>query len=135
MKGDLSTLLKNLPGPEKLKIIAKKHLDIMTSVCTDVNSSTIIDAKYIALITMKVFVEFVFEREWESKFNMLVEASWEWRKEIAAKGRADIKVKGCSVKSVSLIICMLTLSLMPLADLHFCVGLDFVTPLVVIFSN
>jgi hypothetical protein len=31
------------------------------------------------------------------------------------------------------IICMLTLLLMPLAGLHFCVGLDFVTPLVVIF--
>jgi hypothetical protein len=29
---------------------------------------------------------------------------------------------------VSFIICMLTLFLMPLAGLHFCVGLDFVTP-------
>jgi hypothetical protein len=29
---------------------------------------------------------------------------------------------------VSFIICMLTLLLMPLDDLHFCVGLDFVTP-------
>ncbi len=35
---------------------------------------------------------------------------------------------GCSVISVSFIICMLTLLLMPLAGLHFCVGLDFVTP-------
>jgi hypothetical protein len=33
----------------------------------------------------------------------------------------------------SFIICMLTLLLMPLAGLHICVGLDFVTPLVVIF--
>jgi hypothetical protein len=30
--------------------------------------------------------------------------------------------------SVSFIICMLTLLLMPLAGLHFCVGLDFVIP-------
>jgi hypothetical protein len=30
--------------------------------------------------------------------------------------------------SVSFIICMLTLLLIPLAGLHFCVGLDFVTP-------
>jgi hypothetical protein len=37
---------------------------------------------------------------------------------------------GCSVISVSFIICILTLLLMPLAGLHFCVGLDFVTPLV-----
>jgi hypothetical protein len=35
---------------------------------------------------------------------------------------------GCSVIFVYFIICMLTLLLMPLAGLHFCVGLDFVTP-------
>jgi hypothetical protein len=35
---------------------------------------------------------------------------------------------GYSVISVSFIICMLTLTHMPLAGLHFCVGLDFVTP-------
>jgi hypothetical protein len=35
---------------------------------------------------------------------------------------------GCSVLSVSFMICILTLLLMPLAGLHFCVGLDFVTP-------
>jgi protein FAM50 len=40
---------------------------------------------------------------------------------------------GCSVISVSFIICMLTLLLMPSAALHFCIGLDFVTPLVAIF--
>jgi hypothetical protein len=34
---------------------------------------------------------------------------------------------GCSVISVSFIICMLTLLLMPLAGLHFCVGFDFMT--------
>jgi hypothetical protein len=33
-----------------------------------------------------------------------------------------------SVISVSYLICMLTHLLMPLAGLHFCVGLDFVTP-------
>jgi hypothetical protein len=33
---------------------------------------------------------------------------------------------GCSVISVSVIICMLTLLLMPLAGLHFCVGLDLI---------
>jgi hypothetical protein len=34
---------------------------------------------------------------------------------------------GCPIKSVSFIICTLSLLLMPLADLHFC-GLDFVPP-------
>jgi hypothetical protein len=35
---------------------------------------------------------------------------------------------GCSVISVSFIIYMLNLLLIPLVGLHFCVGLDFVTP-------
>jgi hypothetical protein len=38
-----------------------------------------------------------------------------------------------NLRSVSFIISMLTLLLIPLAGLHFCVGLDFVTPPVVIF--
>jgi hypothetical protein len=39
-------------------------------------------------------------------------------------GRVCYLLLGCSVISVSFIICMLTASLMPLAGLHFCVGLD-----------
>jgi hypothetical protein len=35
---------------------------------------------------------------------------------------------GCSIISVSIIICVLILLLMSLAGLHFCVGLDLVTP-------
>jgi hypothetical protein len=35
---------------------------------------------------------------------------------------------GGSVIPVSFIVCMVILLLMPLAGLHFCVGLDFVTP-------
>jgi hypothetical protein len=60
IKEDLSTLLKIQLGAENLKLIAKKHLDIMTSVSTDVKGSTIIDANYIALVTMKVICLCVF---------------------------------------------------------------------------
>jgi hypothetical protein len=42
---------------------------------------------------------------------------------------------GCSIISVFFIICMLTLLLMPLADLHFHVGLDFVTPSLLCFLS
>jgi O-methyltransferase involved in polyketide biosynthesis len=35
---------------------------------------------------------------------------------------------GCSIISASFIICMLTLLLMTLTGLHFCVGFEFVTP-------
>jgi hypothetical protein len=41
----------------------------------------------------------------------------------------------CSVISISFNIGILTLLLMPLASLHFCVGLDFVTPSLQSFSS
>ena len=77
MRKDFNSLLKVLPGPEKLKQIAKKHLDIM--LAQSIESDDIIDANYIAEITMKVFIEFLFEREWELKFNILVKARYVYR--------------------------------------------------------
>ena len=68
MRKDFSILLKTLPGPEKLKIITKKHLDVLIS-CKET-----IDANSVALVTMKVFVEYLFERDWESAFDVLVSA-------------------------------------------------------------
>lgn len=75
MRKDFTNLLKNLPGPEKLKKIAKKHLDIL--LAGSIVSDDIIDANCVAEITMKVFIEFLFEREWDSKFDILVKARWE----------------------------------------------------------
>ena len=70
MRKDFSLLLKSLGGPDKLKKIAKKHLDALSVVST--GGTDIIDANSIALLTMKVFVEFLFDREWETKFEILV---------------------------------------------------------------
>ena len=68
LRKDFTILLKNLPGPEKLKKITKKHLDRL------MDSMETIDANSVALVTMKVFVEYLFEREWESSFDVLVAA-------------------------------------------------------------
>jgi hypothetical protein len=70
MRQDFSILLKSLGNAEKLKKIAKKHLDALSVVST--GSTDIIDANTIALLTMKVFVEFLFDREWETRFDILV---------------------------------------------------------------
>ena len=72
MRKDFTHLLKNLPGPDKLKKIAKKHLDIL--LAGSILSDDIIDANCVAEITMKVFIEFLFEREWDSKFDIVVKA-------------------------------------------------------------
>ena len=68
MRKDFTILLKTLPGPEKLKIITKKHLDVLIS------SKEVIDANSVALVTMKVFVDYLFDREWESAFDVFVSA-------------------------------------------------------------
>ena len=41
-----------------------------------------------ARLTLSVFIEYVFGRTWEAAFEPLVAASWEWRKEIAVRGKA-----------------------------------------------
>jgi hypothetical protein len=70
MRKDFSLLLKSLGGADKLKKIAKKHLDALSVEST--GGTDTIDANSIALLTMKVFVEFLFDREWETKFEILV---------------------------------------------------------------
>ena len=72
MRKDFTTLLKMLPSPEKLKEITKKHLDILIERTEIKDSTYIIDANEIALVTMKVFVEFVFQRKWQPEFDILV---------------------------------------------------------------
>ena len=77
MRKDFNSLLKVLPGPEKLKQIAKKHLDIM--LAKSIESDNIIDANYVAEITMKVFIEFLFQRDWELKFDIFVKSRYVYR--------------------------------------------------------
>jgi hypothetical protein len=60
----------------------------------------VIDANATARFSLAVFVEYVFGRKWESAFEVLVDASWEWRREIAVRGRADISVKRDAVRLV-----------------------------------
>ena len=60
----------------------------------------VIDANATARFSLAVFVEYVFGRKWESAFEVLVDASWEWRREIAVRGSADISVKRDAVRLV-----------------------------------
>ena len=68
MRSNFTFLLKNLPTTEKLKKITKSHLDSLIA------GEDVIDAKVIARTTMKIFLEFVLEREWEDRFEILVES-------------------------------------------------------------
>ena len=63
-------------------------------------ASPVIDADDVARLSLSVFIEYLFGREWEPKFETLLAASWEWRKEIAVRGRADPGVKKAAVELV-----------------------------------
>ena len=55
----------------------------------------IVDADAVARLSLATFVEYLFDREWEDAFEVLVEASWEWRKEIAVRGgRTPVRSAG-----------------------------------------
>ena len=64
------------------------------------DASPVIDADDVARLSLSVFIEYLFGREWEPKFETLLAASWEWRKEIAVRGRADPGVKKAAVELV-----------------------------------
>ena len=53
----------------------------------------VVDADAVARLSLATFVEYVFGREWDASFEPLVAASWEWRKEIAVRGRANPALK------------------------------------------
>ena len=60
----------------------------------------VIDADAIARLSLSVFIEYLFKRDWEPRFDVLLAASWEWRKEIAVRGRANPGVKKAAVELV-----------------------------------
>jgi len=95
-----------------LSTVAKEAADSKEGSCTTkphdseknredlLRGARAIDAHAVARFSLAVFVEYVFGRKWESAFEVLVDASWEWRREIAVRGRADISVKRDAVRLV-----------------------------------
>tara|TARA_B110000977_G_scaffold112505_1_gene145783 strand:- start:5440 stop:7515 length:2076 start_codon:yes stop_codon:yes gene_type:complete len=71
-------------------------------LCSSFNAkgNSVIDAHQICRLSLAVFVEYVFQRKWEQSFEILVDASWEWRREIAARGVADPQIKKAAVELV-----------------------------------
>ena len=91
-------LLTHLPSPIVLSDITAKNVEAL------VDSGCIIDAECIAQITVQTFIEYVFDLRWHSEFLLFVDASWEWRKEIAVRGTA---CKAIKTKTVQLVIKLL----------------------------
>ena len=59
-----------------------------------------IEANTIVRLTLEIFIFFVFGREWHKDFEILIDASWEFRKGLAVRGEGDMKIKKKAVKVV-----------------------------------
>ena len=99
MLGDLHTLMATLKPPSALQVIARRLCDGALA------EGRPIDAERVAQISTAAFIEYLFDQQWQPEsMQVLVDASWEWRKEIAVRGRADAAVKARAVAAtISLI--------------------------------
>ena len=86
LKSRFLVFQKYLPATEKLSQVTQSILSTQ-----DLNIE--INAQKVVQITVACFVKWIFNRDWDSEWNFVCEASWEWRKEIAVKGKADMLIK------------------------------------------
>ena len=115
MLTDFHVMMKTLPPQSKLADIAKVRVAELLSNTEaaakraqkaagngsmEDGPSVAVDASAIARLSLTVFIEFVFGRTWEPAFEPLVAASWEWRKEIAVRGKANAALKRKAVDVV-----------------------------------
>jgi len=97
MRADFDVLLKQCPPVSTLQKITSDKAKALA------NSGAEVDAEAIARLTMQVFVAFLFGDEdgkpWGSDvIDPLVLASWEWRKEIAVRGKGNEAAKEAAIR-------------------------------------
>lgn len=86
LRTNFSLVQKHLPSAEALHLVTQ---DILSKR----DATKEIDAKEITRITLASFVMWLFEKKWDPAWEFVCDASWEWRKEIAVKGKANPELK------------------------------------------
>jgi hypothetical protein len=103
MRNDFDDLIKIMfPSPTKASelmkaITARKAKEL-------VDAGGIIDAQEVAFVTASSFLELVFGKQWEAEDQIFINSSWEWRKEIACRGRGDPNAKQAAVDRIILLL-------------------------------
>jgi hypothetical protein len=90
--------MKCCPDPSKLSMIAKKNVDVV------IRDGNVIDAEAIIKLTIASFIEFLFDKTWQPEFQIFIDASWEWRKEISIRGKGNVDVKQSTVHLITQLI-------------------------------
>ena len=95
MSKNFHILLQRLPPVSRFSDIAAINIATLRKHCGETKT---IDSNMIVKLTIETFLTYVLNCTWRPEFQIFIDASWEWRKEIAIKGRADIAVKEKTVK-------------------------------------
>jgi hypothetical protein len=125
MSKNFHSLLPTLPSVSHLQTVTKHHTDQLIQSKAQPHSNHVIDAEDIAHLSITIFLDFLFgirlllapsppsesseSRSSESVveinqrihqlYDLFVQASWEWRKEISVRGKADRDVKSRTVEA------------------------------------
>jgi hypothetical protein len=91
MRKDFDKVIKLCPDISKLNKISSFHISKLK--VESMQNNSIIDAESIVKLTLTIFIEYLFNRTWEKSFAVFIAASWEWRKEIAIRGKGNMKIK------------------------------------------
>eukprot|EP00300_Choanocystis_sp_HF-7_P007280 c15197_g1_i1.p1 GENE.c15197_g1_i1~~c15197_g1_i1.p1 ORF type:complete len:493 (+),score=84.04 c15197_g1_i1:211-1479(+) len=89
--GRMRNFMRVLPPASALEDICTQVLDRLLS------KGHTLDASGIVRYTLESLLLYVFNRPWEPRFELFVEASWGWRREIALKGRAGDELKARAI--------------------------------------
>lgn len=95
MRQDFDRLHKIVaPRTADLAPIAQRHVDVALA------RGAVIDANAITRLAIGIFIEFLFGRcDVDAEIDVLARASWEWRKEIACKGKGRADAKWAAVET------------------------------------
>lgn len=92
MRDDFNALMRVLPPGAKLQAAGAAQVDAL------LGSGATVDADAVVRWSAATFLEYLFDiKEWRPEYEVLVQASWEWRREIAVRGPADAAVKAAAV--------------------------------------
>jgi len=97
MRSNFDKILKVLPDTSVLQEIAMRRVTLMVR---NAKSSRIpIDAHILARLSVDTFCEYLgFGVDCTAATDVIANASWEWRKEIAVRGKADVNTKNSAVR-------------------------------------
>ncbi|KDO33272.1 hypothetical protein SPRG_02083 [Saprolegnia parasitica CBS 223.65] len=87
MKNNLTLLMKALPSASVLETITMRITDKYLA------DHDVLDSNGVVYITVAAFYEWIFAKAFPADATFVCDSTWEWRKELALKGKGDMALK------------------------------------------